>query len=165
MTESVDTIALESAVDATCMMLDRLVVFTMAGQSYGIPIERVQEIQQIVAFSEVPSGDSGVLGMMDLRGQVIPAVDLAHLVGVEALPHTLVTPMIVCRADGRLLAFVVDAVEDVLGVPAGCVQEPPAMHELSRKLLGVARLDQRLVYVLDVDRVIERVEIEGDDDA
>jgi purine-binding chemotaxis protein CheW len=115
------------------------------GQRYALPIERVQEIQQIVAFSEVPGGSSGVVGMINLRGHVIPAVDMRRLLGIAPQEYTLDTPMIICRVDGQLVALVADEVQDVVELPEGSIQDAPAMHALSSKMLGVARMDDGLI--------------------
>jgi purine-binding chemotaxis protein CheW len=135
-------------------LTERVVAFFLGGQRYALPLERVREIQQIVAFSEVPSGDSGVVGMVNLRGQVIPAVDTRHLVGLDAREYTLETPMVIAEIHGELVAMLVDEVQDVLELPADRLQDAPALHQLSSKMIGVARLDDGLVYVLDLDRVI-----------
>ncbi len=137
-----------------CEWVEQVVAFHLAGQRYALPIERVQEIQHIVAFSEVPSGGAAVIGMVDLRGNVIPAVDLRVLVGLPAIEYGLETPMIICHASGDMVALLVDEVEDVIELPAGCLQESPAMHALSSKMLGVARLESGLVYVLDLDLLL-----------
>lgn len=137
-----------------CDFFEQVVVFYMGGQRYAVPIERVQEIQQIVAFSEVPSGGSGVVGMVNLRGHVIPAVDLRQLVGMPREEYSLETPMIICRLGGQLVALVVDEVQDVIELPPGCLQAAPPMHALSSKMIGVARLSDGLVYVLDLDLVL-----------
>jgi purine-binding chemotaxis protein CheW len=137
-----------------CEWVEQVVAFHLAGQRYALPIERVQEIQHIVAFSEVPSGGAAVVGMVNLRGNVIPAVDLRVLVGLPTVEYGLETPMIICHAGGDLVALLVDAVEDVIELPAGCLQESPAMHALSSKMLGVARLDSGLVYLLDLDLLL-----------
>ncbi len=137
-----------------CEWVEQVVAFHLAEQRYALPIERVQEIQHIVAFSEVPSGGVAVVGMVNLRGNVIPAVDLRALVGLPPAEYGLETPMIICHAGGDLVALLVDAVEDVLELPAGCLQDAPAMHALSSKMLGVARLESGLVYVLDLDLLL-----------
>lgn len=143
--------------DAVCVLVERAVAFYLGEQRYALPIERVQEIQQIVAFSEVPSGGGGVVGMVNLRGHVIPAVDLRQIVGMAGKEYNLETPMIVCRVGGQVLALVVDEVEDVLELPSGCLQAAPPMHSLSSKMLGVARLDDGLVYLLDLDNLLAGV--------
>lgn len=139
------------------MYVGKAVAFFLGGQRYALPIARVQEIQQIVAFSEVPSGGAGVVGMVNLRGQVIPAVDLRRVVGLPSQDYTLETPMIVCHVGDTLVACVVDEVQDVLDIPAGCVQEPPKVHAMASKMLGVARMTDGLVYLLDIEGVLGSV--------
>jgi purine-binding chemotaxis protein CheW len=139
---------------ATCEMVERIVAFFLGGQRYALPIERVREIQQIVAFSEVPSGGRGVVGMVNLRGHVIPAVDMRQLVGLEAREYTLETPMVITDVRGDQLALIVDEVQDVFELAPGCLQAAPALHKLSANMIGVARLGDGLVYVLDIDRLI-----------
>jgi purine-binding chemotaxis protein CheW len=134
--------------------VERVVAFFLGGQRYALPIERVREIQQIVAFSEVPAGGTGVVGMVNLRGQVIPAVDLRRLVGMEPKEYTLETPMVITDVDGDPVALLVDEVQDVFELPSGCMQDAPPLHQLSSKMIGVARLDDGLVYVLDIDRLL-----------
>lgn len=134
--------------------IGQVVVFFLGGQRFALPIERVQEIQQIVALSEVPSGGTGVVGMINLRGNVIPAIDLRRLVGMPGEDYRLETPMVICRIGDKLVALIVDEVQDVFSLPADCMQEPPQLHALSAKMLGVARLEDGLVYVLDLDLLL-----------
>lgn len=139
---------------AALPVIDRVVAFYLDAQRYALPIDAVQEIQQIVALSEVPGGGSGVVGMVNLRGQVIPVVDLRRIVGLATVEYTLETPMIICRVEGQLIALVVDEVQDVLELSAECLQAPPAMHSLAAKMVAVARLDDGLVYIFDVVRLV-----------
>jgi purine-binding chemotaxis protein CheW len=141
---------------AECTLIEQLVIFYVCGQRYAFALEDVQEIQQIVALAEVPDAVDGVLGMVNLRGQVIPAVDLNERLGAEPVSRNLETPMIVARYRNGLVALVVDAVDDVLAVPADCMQEPPSLHPLSSVMHGVARLDVGLVYVLDAARLLDQ---------
>jgi purine-binding chemotaxis protein CheW len=150
-TDTTDDSGLESP---ACEWVEQVVAFHLAGQRYALPIERVQEIQHIVAFSEVPSGGAAVVGMVNLRGNVIPSIDLRVLVGLPTIEYGLETPMIICHASGELVAVLVDGVEDVIELPPGCLQDSPAMHALSSKMLGVARLESGLVYVLDLDLLL-----------
>lgn len=139
--------------EVSVLELDRAVAFHLAGQRYAMPIERVQEIQQIVEFSEVPQSGGAVVGMVNLRGAVIPAVDLRRLLGLPDQEYDLETPMIICRVRGHILAVVVDGVEDVLILPPGCVQAAPPMHQFSDRMLGVAMLEDGLLYLLDLEKV------------
>lgn len=145
--------------DESIEMVERVVVFYLDDARYALPLEKVQEIQQIVAFSEVPGGGLGVLGLVNLRGAVIPAVDVRAIVGLPEREHTLETPMIMARVVGRgIVALVVDGVDDVVELPAGCMQAAPPMHALSSKMLGVCSIDGDLVYLLDVERLLGGVQ-------
>lgn len=149
---------------ATCEWIERAVVFELGSQRYGIPIEQVNEIQQIVAFSDVPADGLGVVGMVNLRGEVVPAIDVRRLIGMEDRAYTLETPMIIVRSDEHLVALIVDHVEDVVELPEGCLQAASPMHALSSKMIGVARLDDGLVYLLDVDRMLAQGLFGGETD-
>lgn len=140
--------------------IEQMVTFHLAGQRYGLPIAKVQEIQQIVAFTGVPSVGSAVIGMINLRGQVIPAIDLRALFGLPHLEYHLDTPMVICRVDGHMVALVVDEVEDVIDLPEGCMSPPPGMHALASKMIGVCRLEAQLVFLLDVDRLVAPVDLD-----
>lgn len=144
-----------STTDATNMpQIERVVAFFLNGQRYALPIERVREIQQIVALSDVPAGTKGVVGMVNLRGQVIPAVDMRRLLGLDPREYTLETPMIIAEVHGEFVALIVDEVQDVFELPADCLQSAPALHQLSSSMIGVARLADGLVYILDPDLLL-----------
>jgi len=137
-----------------CEMVTRVLAFYLGTQRYALPIERVREIQQIVAFSEMPSAGSGVVGMVNLRGNVVPAVDMRRLVGLEPVEYTLETPMVITEVRDETLALLVDEVQDVFELAPGCLQESPALHALSASMIGVARMDDGMIYVLDVDELV-----------
>lgn len=152
----------ESDVEAPLLesgVTGRVVVFYLDDARYALPLESVNEIQQIVAFSEVPGGGLGVLGLVNLRGEVIPAVELRVVLGMSARERTLETPMVIAHTSDNVVALVVDGVEDVIDLPFGSVQEPPAMHALASKMHGVARLDDGLVYILDLGKLLAPVSL------
>lgn len=132
------------------------VVFMLGGQRYALPIEAVQEIQQIVAMNEVPETMPGIVGMINLRGEVIPAVDLRRALGMEAREYALQTPMVIARLGSSLVALVVDEVEDVRILPAGSVQAPGEYLDIAERLIGVCRVESELIFLLDPERLLER---------
>lgn len=136
------------------VVVARAVAFYLDGQRYALPIERVNEIQQIVAFTETPSGMSSVVGMVNLRGQVIPAVDMRRVVGLAPQEYTLETPMIITETHGQTVALIVDEVQDVLELPPGSLQDAPPLHALSSKLIGVCRMPDGLINVVDIDLLL-----------
>ncbi len=147
-------------------MTEKVITFHLGGQMYALPIECVQEIQQIVRFAEVPDVSPAILGMVNLRGEVIPAVDLRTIVGIPAVEFTIDTPMVICRTDDGAVAVVVDEVDDVVDLPEGCVQPAPPMHSLASRMLGVCRFEKGMVFLLDIDALLEPVdlpEVEAED--
>ncbi len=134
--------------------IERIVVFFVDGQRYGLPVDRIQEIHHFVAVRSVPDPAEAVVGMVDLRGTVIPVLDARLLLGLPFQLYDLQTPMIICRAHGGFVALVVDAVEDVLDVDADTIQPPSRIHALASRALGVIRAMDDLVIVLDVDATI-----------
>lgn len=132
----------------------QIVTFTLESQLYGLPIEVVQEIQQLVESTPVPDTASALIGLIDLRGMVVPAIDLRVLVGLPARSFTLDTPMIFCRVREHVVCLVVDDVEDVVDLPEDCIQPPSGLYNLADRMLGMCRLPQGLVLLLDIERLV-----------
>lgn len=134
--------------------LERIVTFTLDGERYGLPIEEVQEIQQIVEFHEIARGGDGVLGTINLRGEVLPVLDLAQWLGLAPIARDLETPMIIVSTPSVRAALVVEAVDDVVGVQDSQVQSSPQLHPLSAVMHGVACVDDELVHLVDATRML-----------
>jgi purine-binding chemotaxis protein CheW len=141
--------------------VEQIVLFDLGEQRYALPIEQVQEIQQLVEPTSVPDTRSALLGMVNLRGTVVPALDLRGLLGLERREYDLQTPMVICRVGSRLAAIVVDGVQDVIDVPSDCMQTPSKIYDLADKMVGVCRLESGLIFVLDVERLLPESELEG----
>jgi len=134
--------------------IERIVVFSLEGQRYALPIDVVQEIQQIVALSEIPDDSGGVVGVINLRGAVVPVMDLRRLLGLPVREYDLQTPMVFVRSPRGLVALIVDQVEDVVEVPEGGIQPPSEVFALADRLLGICRLDSGPVFVFSIERLI-----------
>ncbi len=144
-------------------VVGRIVVFRLANQLYALPIESVQEIQQIVELTPVPDSAPALVGMIDVRGRVVPAIDMRALVGLETGHYELDTPMILCRTHGRLVALIVDEVDDVLSLPEGCMQAPSRLYALADRMIGICRLEIGLIVVLDPDRLVPDMALSASD--
>ena len=149
-----DTLAEGAAPAPSLSDIDRAVAFRLAGQLYGLPIERVDEIQQLAELLPVPDDDPALVGLIELRGAVIPVLDLRTLVGLEGVPYTLKTPMVFCTAGSHRICLIVDSVEDVVDLPPQSVQPPSGVYALADKMLGTVRLPQGVLMLLDVDRLV-----------
>lgn len=143
-----------TAPGSIAFQIPQVVVFRLAEQLHALPIECVQEIQQIVEFTPVPGGSAALVGMIDLRGSVVPAIDLRALLGMPMLDYSLDTPMVFFRTHGRLVALLVDEVEDVVDLPDDCMQPPSNLYDLADRMIGICKLDQGLTIVLDPDRLV-----------
>ncbi len=135
-------------------VLTQVIVFLMDGQRYALPIESVQEIQQIVEFTPVPGTTPALAGMIDLRGTVVPLIALRVILGLPSAPLQLETPLVFARVNERLAAIIVDEVVDVIDVSETTLQPPSELYALSEKLLGVSRLADGLLFVLDPERLV-----------
>lgn len=134
--------------------IERAVAFRLAGQLYGLPIDRVDEIQQLAELLPVPDDDPALVGLIELRGSVIPVLDLRVLVGLERAPYTLETPMVFCAAGSHRVCLIVDSVEDVVDLPPQSIQPPAGVYALADRMLGTVRLAQGVLMLLDVDRLV-----------
>lgn len=141
------------------LSIDRIVVFELEDQRYALPVSAVQEIQQIVKPTRLPDTSAALLGMVDLRGKVLPLIDLRLLLGMESTDFDLQTPMIIGRTGEHLVAFVVDQVDDVVDLVPGCVQSPSSIYELADRMLGVCRLGQGLVFILDIAKLVPEEQV------
>lgn len=134
--------------------IERMVLFKLGERQFGLPIGDVQEIQQIVALTEFPDTSPALIGMVNLRGSVVPVIDLRVLIGMERAEYTLETPMIVCRRGAQLVALIVDEVDDVIELPEDCLQPASRLYELADKILGVCRMDSELIFLLDLAALV-----------
>lgn len=130
-----------------------------AGQRYALPIEQVREIHQIVAFAEVPDETGTVLGMVDVRGEVVPAVDVRTLLGAPLEPHTPDSPMVIVTSGRGTVALVVDRVDAMFDVAADSLEPAPDLHPLSTRMLGACRYEEELIFFLDLETLLDPVDL------
>lgn len=133
----------------------QLVSFHIGGEEFGLDILRVQEIIRIQELTRVPNSPDFVDGVINLRGKVIPVVALRKRFGLEELAHDKQTRIVVVEVKGTVLGFIVDSVSEVLRIPAETVEPPPRLGKVEREYVsGVGKLDNRLLILLDVDRLM-----------
>lgn len=142
--------------------VEQHLTFEVAGELFAIPILSVQEIRSWEAVSRIPRAPDYVLGVIDLRGVMVPILDLRRRLSIEPHETTATTAVIVVRVehDGAaplVVGWVVDAVSDVATVDADSVRPAPAVcGSVDRHFLnGLSTLDSRLLMMLDVGRLIE----------
>jgi purine-binding chemotaxis protein CheW len=139
--------------------------FFIAEEEYGVGILRVKEIVEWMAVTRVPGMPASVLGVINLRGKVVPVVDLAVRFGLPARPVTRFTCIVVVEVEAeegrREMGLLADRVSQVTELSAGEVEAPPAFGTRVRAdyLEGLGRQAQGFVLLLDVDRVLSAPEL------
>lgn len=138
----------------------QLVTFTIAHEEFGMDILKVQEIIRTLEITRVPRAPVFVEGVINLRGKVIPIIDLRRRFGMESKPHDKDTRIIVIEINGMIVGFVVDSVSEVLRIPASTVEPPPSIVSGidSEYISGVGKLDNRLLIMIDLDKLLSEEE-------
>ncbi|KHK01386.1 chemotaxis protein CheW [Desulfovibrio sp. TomC] len=134
----------------------QLVTFGIGDEEFGIDILKVQEIIRTMAITKVPNSPPYVEGVINLRGKVIPVIDLRSRFNMDYHPHDNQTRIIVIELHGMIIGFVVDGVSEVLRIQSNTVEPPPPVVSgiESEYIKGVGKLDDRLLILLDLDKLI-----------
>jgi purine-binding chemotaxis protein CheW len=130
-------------------------VLRLGGREYALPLDCVVAVVRIAALTPVPDAASFVLGLLDLRGRVVPVLDLRLRLGLPATEPGLSTPICVVEVGGRAFGLVADGVTDVL--PLAAPVERPAVVPEASPVAGVTYVDGRLVSLLDPGRLASAV--------
>jgi len=138
----------------------QLVTFRLGKEEFSMDILKVQEIIRHMDLTRVPRTPDFVDGVINLRGRVIPVLDLRKRFGLPADERTNETRIIVVDVDNRTVGLKVDAVSEVLRLPADTVEPPPSLVTgiESDYIKGVGKLDGRLIILLDVAKILTRTE-------
>ncbi len=144
----------------------QLVTFSIGEEEFGVDILKVQEIIRTMEITKVPRAPDFVEGVINLRGKVIPIIDLRRRFGLESRGHDKHTRIIVIEINNMIVGFVVDSVSEVLRIPANTVEPPPPVVAglESEYISGVGKLEDRLLILLDLDRLLsgeERSMLDG----
>ena len=148
----------------------QVVSFALGSEEYGVDIAQVQEINRMVAITRVPRAPQFMEGVINLRGQLIPIVDLRTRFGMERAERTKNTRIVVTEIGSKRLGMVVDSVSEVLRIPVEQIEGAPDLVAGvdTEYIRGVGKMDDRLIIMLDLARVIsasEKTELQALDDA
>ena len=133
----------------------QLVIFDLAQEAYGVDINTVREIIRMQEITNVPRTPEFVEGVINLRGNVIPVVDLRKRFGLPATETTKDSRVVVVDISGQDIGMVVDAVTEVMRIPTDSVEPPSSVITTadSDYLEGIVKLDNRLIIMLSLSRV------------
>ncbi len=142
----------------------QLVVFTLrSGDNiceYGVPITQVQEINRLTKPTKLPQVPDFVEGIINLRGKIIPVIDLKKRFAMSGAEQTDDSRIIVVEVGGQTVGIVVDEVTEVLRLPVASIEPPPAIIGgiTAEYLTGVGKLDNRLLIMLDMTKILTETE-------
>lgn len=138
----------------------QLVSFKLGEEEFGVDILAVQEIIRMIEITRVPNSPHFVEGVINLRGKVLPVVNLRKRLGLPVTEYSKSTRIIVIELDKKTVEFIVDSVSEVLRIPTAVTEPPPQMvgRVDSEYITAVGKLDDRLVILLDLNRVLSNEE-------
>jgi purine-binding chemotaxis protein CheW len=134
----------------------QLVVFELGEENFGVDISSVESIIKMQELTKVPHSPTFVEGVTNLRGIVLPVLDLRKRFGLPKADGTKDTRIVVTNVDGIKVGMIVDSVSEVLTIPDSVIESTPAMISSvdTAFITGIAKLDNRLVILLDLTRVL-----------
>ncbi len=133
----------------------QLVTFDVAGEEFAVDILAVREINRMMTLTRVPNSPPEVEGVINLRGKIIPVIDLRRRFGLTQSDHSQDSRIVVVEVSERVVGFIVDRVHEVLRIQKSIVEPAPEMvcSIDSDFIAGVGKLEDRLVILLDVAKL------------
>lgn len=134
----------------------QVVAFKLRDEEYGVNIFQVQEIRNLVDITRVPFSASYIKGVINLRGSVLPVIDLKKRLGLEQTPYTDKTRIVTVKVGDLPVGMLVDAVTEVLTIPTKLVDTKKAISEkdIGKFLSGIGNMDGRLVIMLNLEEIV-----------
>ena len=134
--------------------------FQLGEELYGVDILRVQEIKGYTTVTKIPNTPAHIKGVLNLRGTIVPIVELRTKFGMPTIDYTMFTVIVVVVVRERIMGLVVDSVSDVLNISKQDIQAPPefgAKVDVS-VLTGIGKSGDKLVALLNIDRLLSEDE-------
>lgn len=141
---------------------NQFLTFTLGEEHYGVEILRVQEIKGYTGVTHIPNTPDYIKGVLNLRGTIVPIIDLRLKFGMERMEYNKMTVIIVVEVCGRIMGIIVDTVSDVMNIAEKDIQATPefgAAVDVSF-ISGIGKYGDKLVTLFDIDRVLSVGEVE-----
>ena len=146
----------------------QMINFVVAGDEYAVDIKKIREVINFREITQLPKAPDFVKGIINLRGDVIPVIDLREKFGLHHEEYSALTNIIIVEIAKKAIGVVVDSVSHVIRIPESEIApSPPFVGGLSGKYVsGIAKLEERLIVVLDMEKILsaeEMIELDGFD--
>ena len=140
----------------------QIVAFRLSSEEYALPITKVKDINRVMPLTKMPKSPAFMKGVINLRGEIIPVVDLRERFGLTVGETTDDSRIMVVDFNNRLLGIIVDGVTEVLSIPTTEIDIPPAVAKLNIKQVpGVGKVNNRLLILLNIDEVFSEEEVKS----
>ena len=139
----------------------QLVSFVIGSEEFGVDILCVQEINRMLQITKVPNSPEYVKGIINLRGRVIPVIDLRSRLGLPPKGNDNNTRIIVIEVKGNTIGFIVDSVKEVIRIPQNITEAPPEIVSgiNSEFIKAVGKLEDRLLILIDLEKTLSISEL------
>ncbi len=136
---------------------ERFVVFRLAGEDYAVTIAGVHTVEKIMPITRVPKAPDFVDGVINLRGEVVPVINLRRRLGLPAATDDVESHVVVALAGEQLVGLIVDEISHVLSLPSTAIQPADqVIGEANRSFIqGVGKWENGLIIILDLERVVD----------
>ena len=151
-----DSILARTPAPAPVVEMQSFLTFSLCGEEFGLPLLRSREIVRVGEITRIPEAPPHVRGVLNLRGRVLPVVELRTRLGMPAAPLTARSRVIVVEALGRLFGLLVDRVSRIAKVPDNTVEPAPAEALFGNPdyVTGIAPTGDESIILLDVDKIL-----------
>ena len=155
------TMSQANANAAALQEADEFLTFALGKEEYGVDILKVQEIRSYEGVTRLPDAPDYIKGVINLRGTIVPVIDMRLKFRLENADYSALTVMIVLSVAGRVVGIVVDSVSDVVRLGGEQIRPVPELGATidSQFLTGIGTLDERMLILLDIERLMVSAEM------
>jgi purine-binding chemotaxis protein CheW len=134
---------------------NQYLTFSLADEEYGVDILKVQEIKGYVPTTRIPNSPPEVTGVLNLRGTIVPIIDLRRKFNLPEAAHDQFTVIVVVVVKNHVMGMIVDSVSEVMSIDAGSIQPPPTIGTVGPNALkGLGKVEDKLIILLDIEAIL-----------
>jgi purine-binding chemotaxis protein CheW len=145
----------------------QVIGFRIGDETYGVRISTVREIVRVPEITPVPNAPQGIEGVINLRGKIIPVMDLRKRFGLSELQTDKKSRILVVEVENQLLGLIVNSASEVLKIPSSDIAAPGRMFAEGESgyITGVGKLGGRLIILLEISKLLQRQELKPIEEA
>lgn len=136
---------------------NQYVIFRLGSEFYGIKIDNVETIERIMPITRVPKAHTYINGVINLRGEIVPIIDLRLRLGLEKKEYDSETRIIVNKMQDMMIGYIVDSASEVKEIPASLIDYTAFDNNIDETFVkGVGKIQGDMIILLDVDKIIQK---------